>query len=191
MMKSITKTTIATIALLLISAPAYAAGGAGGFPLTDWLVSIGNMLIFIGIIVYFGRAAIREHFETRRADLVANLDAAKVLREEAEAKLAEYQTRLDTLEDERKQLLDEYHAQGEAEKEKIIEDAKKQVEKLRNDAEVIIEGETRRAIARLEQQAVDLAVNMASDKLRDAIDDKVDAAIVDRFVGDVRNSEAA
>lgn len=191
MMKSITKTTIATIALLLVCAPAYAAGGAGEFSWAKWGVSVVNLIIFLGIIVYFGRAAIQEHFQSRRANLIANLDAAKELREEAEQKLAEYQARLDSLESERQELLDDYHAQGEAEKNKLIEDAKRQVEKMRRDAELIIQGETRRAIARLEQQAVDLAVNMASDKLRDAIDDDVDGKLVDRYVGDVRKIEAA
>jgi F-type H+-transporting ATPase subunit b len=179
-------------ALFLAASPAMAAGGGeGGFPWTTWGVSIFNMLCFLAILYYFGWGKIQEHFGNRRESLVANLDAAKKLREEAEEKLAEYQSRLDALEDERQALLDEYHEQGEAEKRRIVEDAKQQVEKMRRDAEMIIQAETRRAVARLEQQAVDLAVGMATDKLKEAIDADIDTKIVERYVNDVRTIEAA
>lgn len=181
---------LTTAAVLLVAAPAFAAGGGGGFPTVTWAISIVNMLIFLGIIYYFGWGQIQDHFKSRREGLVENLDAAKRLREEAEAKLSEYKSRLDALEDERQELLDQYHAQGEAEKERIVEEAKAQVEKMRKDAELLIQAETRRAIARLEAQAVDLAIGMASDKLKDAIDDNVDGQLVDRYVGDVRKLEA-
>jgi F-type H+-transporting ATPase subunit b len=180
------------ITLLLAAAPALAAGGGGyGFPWATWGVSIFNLVVFLGIIVYFGGGKIQDHFQNRRESLVENLDAAKRLREEAEQKLAEYQGRLDSLEDERKELLDQYHEQGEAEKARLVEEAKASVEKMRRDAELIIQAETRRAIATLEKQAVDLAIGMASDKLKDAIDDGIDGQLVDRYVSDVRKIEAA
>jgi F-type H+-transporting ATPase subunit b len=82
-------------------------------------------------------------------------------------------------------LLDEYHEQGEREKERIIEEAKQQVEKLREDAERTIEQETRKAIADLERQAVDLAVEMAEDVVRERLDDDTQSALIDRYVSEI------
>lgn len=181
------------VAVTLIAVPAivWAAGGGGGGESSapsywaSWVVQMINFGIFAGIVVYFIKGPGARYFSDRREEMLADLKEARRMREEAEAKLEEYNAKLDAFEGEKQDLLDQYHEQGEREKERIIEEAKQQVEKMREDAERTIEQETRKAVADLERRAVDLAVDMAEDVLADRLDDDQQDALLDRYVGEL------
>jgi F-type H+-transporting ATPase subunit b len=177
---------LGALVVVFMAAPALAAEGeAAGFMWGHWLVSLVNLAIVIGIIYKFGGSFVTEFFEKRRATLVKDIEEARRLREEAEARLEEYTARLDALEDERKSLLEEYHQQGEREKERIIADAKRQVEKMRADAEITIEQEVKKAVAGLERQVVDLAVEMTEQLSAQKLDAAKQKQLVDDYVGEL------
>ncbi len=155
---------------------------ASNFPWTEFFVGLFNFAIFAGIIIYFGGSYIQEFFANRRAEFLRDMEAAKEARKEAEKRLEEYDQKLDELEGERQALLDEYHAQGEREKQRIIEEAKQQVERMRADAEATIDQEVKKAKSVLEQQAVDLAIEMARDKARERIDDDAQDGLFDDYI---------
>ena len=181
----------AALVAVALSTPATAvAATPGEFPWVHFGVSVLNFVIFLGILLYFAGPKIQAFFGARHVDLVADLNEAKRLREEAEAKLAAYSARLDSLESERKALMDDYHAQGEREREKIIADTKRQVEKMRADAELVIQQDVRKAVAAIELQAVDLAVQMAENTLKTRLDDRTQNLLVDQYVGDMKSLEA-
>ena len=138
-----------------------ATQGEHGFPWGHFIASWVNFAIFAGILFYFARAPIQEFFAKRKALLEASLLEAQRLQEEAQAKLDEYQARLDNLERERDTLLEEYNQQGARERDRIVEEAKVQIAKMRVDAERVIEQEVKKSIASLEARAVDHAMEMA------------------------------
>ncbi len=181
---------LAGCAVVLFAEPAFAAAPGGGFPWGAWVVSIINLVIFLAIIYKFGGPKISAFFKNRRETLIHDLEVARKLREEAEARLEEFSARLDALEDERKKLLEEYHEQGEREKKRIIEEAKRQVEKMRADAEVTIEQEVKKAIADLERQVVDLAVGMTEKMAQEKLDAGRQKTLVDNYVSELTSLEA-
>ncbi len=188
-------TVILTGSLLcLLPSIALAAGGGHGdhhFPRASVAASWVNFAIFLGILVYFAKDSIQTFFSNRKELLEANLKEAERLREEAQAKLEEYQAKLDQLEQEREELLEEYNRQGEREKIKIIEDAKNQVEKMREDAERVIEQEVKKVIASLEQRAVDHAVRLAKDMAKDRLDSEdKQSKLVDGYVEDLASIDS-
>ena len=84
--------TLAAI-LALIASPALAATGKPFFSLsnTDFVVSIG-FLVFIGIILYYKvPAKITGMLDARAAQIKAELEEARNLRDEAKALLASYE----------------------------------------------------------------------------------------------------
>lgn len=185
-------TSLAAAALVIgIAAPAFAAGGDGSFPWDHWAVNMVNLAVFVGIIAYFAGSKINGYFADKRDDLLADLKESKRLREEAEAKFEEYSKKLDQLDEERKALLDEYHREGELEKERLIEEAKSQVEKMRQDAELVIQQEVRKAVAAIEAQAVDVALDMAQSRLEEKITDGTQNVLVDDYVKSFDGPSAA
>lgn len=175
------------VGLLLVASPAFAAD-YGGFPWSHWIAGMANLAIFLFIIIKFGGSHIQNFFATRRDTFLANMNAAQAAREEAEARLAELNAKLDNLEKERQSLLDEYHAHGEREKQRIVDAAKRQVEKMRTDAQATIDQEVKKAIALLEEQAVDLATELARKKAIAALDDKAQGQLVDRYLADLKTA---
>ncbi len=181
----------ALAALAMVAATMTGCGfDATAFPWTTFVVGLVNFAIFAGIIIYFGGSYIQEFFANRRAEFLREMEAAKEARKQAEARLEEYNAKLEALEQERQALLDEYHAQGEREKQRIIDDAKRQVEKMRSDAEATIDQEVKKARAVLEQQAVDLAIDMARDQARDQLDGDAQKQLFERYVDQLDDSEA-
>lgn len=180
----------ALAALIVVSPEAALAvepGDAGthGFDWGIWLTNVINFLIFLGILWYFAAPKVKEYFVERRKELLADLEEAKRLRQEAEARLEEYKAKLDTLEGKREELLAEYEAQGEREKERLIEEAKSQIAKMREDAEATIDQEVKKAVSDLEKQAVDLAVEMARDLADEKLERSEQNALLEKYVDDL------
>lgn len=180
--------TMIAIATFLAAAPAYAAEGQeAGFPWLHFATTCFNFILFVGLLVKFAKPGLTTMFDQRREKLTADLDEAKRLREAAEAKLQEYTARLDALDSERRQLLDDYHTQGEAEKNRLIADAERQVEKMRSDAELVIQQELRKAVRAIEEQAVDTAISMAEKRIKDKLDASTHNTLIDGFVSDIKS----
>lgn len=178
---------LALIALILLTPNvAFAAGGGLESFWANWAASMFNFVVFLGILWKFVLPTVQNFFADRRTTLMADLDEAKRLREEAQAKLDDYGARLDNLEKERQEIMDDYHAQGLREKEKLVEDANRQVEKMRKDAETLIASETRAAIASIEKEAVLVAVTLATDKVKKQMDDNAQNSLVDQYVTELK-----
>lgn len=175
-------------AVVSFAAPAIAAS-ADGFPWANWAASLVNVAIFLGILVYFAGPKVQQFFRDRTTTLTADINEAKKLRAEAQEKLAEYQARLDSLDSERQELLDDYHKQGEREKDRLVADAKRQVEKMRADAELMIQQEVRKAVASIERQAVDIAVGMSEKALRTKLDASTQNVLVSEYVDDLKSMQ--
>jgi len=176
--------------LVLAAGSGEGHGGAGAAEsgALDWLWAISpwiNFAVFVGIVAYYAVPAAEEFFQDERADLAEDLEEAERLRREAEARLEEYKAKLEALEGKRDELMEEYREQGEREKERIIEEAERQVEKMREDAEQTIDQEVRKAVASLEEEAVDLAVEMASEMAREQLDAEDHDRLIESYVDDL------
>ncbi len=181
---------LVTVAVMLSTTVAWAAGGGdhgdAHFPWAHYAASWVNFVIFLAILWKFALPPIQKFFAERREALLANLNEAKRLREEAAARLAEYESKLDALDAEREALLAEYREQGERERDRIIEDAKRQVEKLRSDAERVLEQEVKKATAMLEAQAVEQAVEIARERVKQKLAAGGQDKLVTRYVEDLK-----
>lgn len=177
--------------IVCASSVALAAGGGDAhFPWPHYAASWVNFAIFAAILWKFALPPIQRYFKARRGLLEASLLEAERLRAEAEAQLEVYRSKIAALESERATLLDEYNEQGEREKAKIIAEAKRGVEKMRADAERLIDQEVKKAIAGLEQRAVDHAVEMAEQIARQKLSqESAQKALVDSYISDLESMD--
>jgi F-type H+-transporting ATPase subunit b len=163
-----------------------AGGGHGpsisieGFYLIDFLV-------FVGILVYFLRKPLAAYITERRATLTVEITEAQKLREEAEAKLKDYETRLDSLEDEIARVMEEARQAAENERVRILNDANAAAERLTKDAQTRIEQATRRLEHELRIKMVELSVEKAEELIATKVDDRVRRRHVTEYISSLES----
>jgi len=169
--------------LLLAARPLLAAeGNEGGWGL--WLLTgrVFNLAVVVAVLVWVARKPLANFFASRTEAIRDQLAEAQKARIEAEAKLAEIESRMSRLDQElgelrtaaEREAQEEYRrlaAAAEAESGKIIERAKQE-----------IDGMTREAFLELKAHAAGLAVGAAEQRIRAHITDEDRARLVDAFV---------
>jgi F-type H+-transporting ATPase subunit b len=179
-------------ALVLVAGSAQAAGGGGDHdPVTEAIFQGINLLIVLGLLVYFGRVPIREFFASRRSTIRSELDQAAELLNQAEQRNAELQRRLVDLSSEIEDLREAASQRAEQEAERILADARATAERIRRDAQAAIDQELRRAQSELREEAADLALEIAARKLSENVTDSDRDRLMDEFITRVEPSLGA
>ena len=179
------KTTSILLAVLLVlglSSLACAAGGGhadSGVLLKDFLFRVLNFGIVVALLVYFLRKPLKKGLAGRREDIEKALDEAKQAKEEAEAKFAEYDRKLDQATEEIAEISASIRREGELEKQKIIANANEMAAKIEQDAEKAAALEVAKAKTELQREAVQLAVDLAEKKLKKNFTKDDDARFID------------
>lgn len=152
----------------------------------DWgkvAMMFANFFIYAGILGYFAVPALSKYFKKRHLTIQEALDESAKLRDEAKAKLDEYSTRIAGVEKEIDALLAETRKTAEAERERIIADAKTQAANMERDAELRIQAEIQRARAMLEREVVVAATEVAEKLLKVRTTGSDHNQLVDTFIG--------
>ena len=132
-------------------------------PALGWLTI--TFLIFVGVLVFFARPAIKRYLETR-ADVVEKAMAeARRAREDAERRAREAEAKLAALAGEVDKMKAEFTAQGQLEAQRIAA-ADEMALKIGRDAEDTIGAETQRAMEALRVEASRLALQIAEDRIK-------------------------
>ena len=190
--KSISVLLISFTLMLLIAANCvYASGGSeGGYTKTQWFEFAWKTLdvIILGGFLYWMLAAkIKEFFVGRRQDIKDSMENAKKEKTQAEKKYLEYSEKIDKASHEIDGIIDMIKAQGVTEKQKIIEDAGKVAQKMKEDAQARIDQEFNKASYQLRSEAVSLSVLMAEEILKKNITAHDHEAMVKEYMDKVVN----
>lgn len=170
------KSLLPALVMVLMAGIAYASGGGEGHEaahdgalMKDFWYKMLNFVVLVGFLYWFLAKKIKEFFSGRRTEIKNSLTEAQAAKEEAEAKFKEYSAKLDKATDEISGVVEMIRAQGQAEKEKIVEDAKKAAQKIEEDTKARMEQEFKSASNELRQEAVLLSVQMAEELLKRSI----------------------
>lgn len=125
-----------------------------------------NFLVMAGVIYWLAAKKVKDFFTGRREGIKTFLAEAVTAREDAEKKFREYAAKLDRATGEIDEITRMIRAQGLTEKERIIEEARKAAEKMREEAKARMEQEFNKASHQLRIEAVRLSAQMAEGLLR-------------------------
>lgn len=156
-------TTVA--ALMLLSSPAYAAGGGWSLIIFQAI----NLTILVFLLVKFAGKPVNRAIKAKAEQVEKDIVEAKRLHDEAQAMLDDYEQKLGALDAKADELLEQYRKDGEAEKARLIAAAEAEAERIRVDAERSAKNELARALTRLEAEVVDLAVDAAEQAIREKL----------------------
>src|SRR5690606_29865617 len=124
-----------------------------------------NFLVWLAIIVFLLRKPLSEYLKNRRVAVLEGLEESKRIKEEAEAKHAEYTERLAHLDEELAKLRQEMIQAGEAERDRIIAEAETRAARMRRDAQFVIDQQMKQLKADLTREAIEAAVKAAGEVL--------------------------
>jgi F-type H+-transporting ATPase subunit b len=160
---------------LALAGVALAAGGGGGHggvdpaKITDLIWRTVNFAVFAGILIYLVAKPAKEFFGKRTQDIAQNLDDLEAQKVAAAQALKEAQAQLALVAGEREKIIQQYIAEGEVEKAKILEKAEAVAGRIKEMAALTIQQETKKAVQELKQEVVDLAGQLAEDLLKEKV----------------------
>ena len=166
----------AVLFVVLNAAFVYASGGGGeaaeahsNHKLIDFGWRIVNVGVLVGLLYWLSAKGIKGFFGGRRESIKNAMDEAIAAKEDAQKKYEEYSAKIEKATGEIEEITSMIKSQGEAEKEKIIEDAKRAAEKMKVDSQARMDQEFAKMKNELRVEAARLAVEMAETILKKQI----------------------
>ncbi|MFH2059754.1 MAG: ATP synthase F0 subunit B [Pseudomonadota bacterium] len=175
------------VATLVFVACGFAwAASAGGEVHNKWLTvdtwKVLNFGILAIVCIIIGRKVVPPMLKSRAQGIADEINTLEHKKADAQKKLAEYQAKFKNLDQESKQIVEDYIKQGEEAKTRIIAEAKSQAEKLEELAKRNIEQEFKAAKATLKQEIVELAMEKAEEVVKASISSDDQDNLVDLYL---------
>ena len=169
---------------VFISSALGASGGEGGSKPWDSkdTFRVMNFAVLAIVLFFLLRKPISQALGSRIKvikDELEDLEARKVA---AEKKLAEYNEKLDQLENEGAKIVEDYIKQGNEAKQRILKEAESSAEKLKAQARRNIEHEFEQAKLTLQEEIVESSLEKAEEILKNKISEDDQNRIVDEYL---------
>ncbi len=174
--------------MLWLASPVFAAEVEGGG--WGWWETLGrwfNLAVLFGAIAYAVRLPAREYFRKRRDEIQREMREAREAQEAAEKKLAEVEARLSNLDAELAELRREVEKESATERDRILELARLEADKIMSQASREIDGLGRTVRKDLKEYAARLAVKLAEERIRSRMTEGDEQRLVDRFFADLKS----
>jgi F-type H+-transporting ATPase subunit b len=150
-----------------------------------------NFAVLLLILWKWGAPAARNAAETRSDQIKTALDEAARLRDQAKAKLEEYNGKLKAAQAEIDALVAGLRKDAESDKQRILANADIQAKALQRDADERIAAEIGRARTELQREVTAAAVAVAEKLLRERTTPADQAKLVDGFIHDISATAAS
>jgi len=189
------KVIVFMVASLVMSSFAMASGGEGGSA-NPFAGDVGNaiwtLVIFVLVLVVLGKFAwgpILSALQQREDFITDSLASAKKDRSDAEARLAEYTSKLEEARAEATQMVDEGRRDAEVLKKKIEDDAKTEADKMLDRAKREIGLATDTAVKELYDLSGKLAVGIESKIIRKELDEQQHSRLIAESIEELSASQ--
>jgi F-type H+-transporting ATPase subunit b len=126
-----------------------------------------NFVVFAAILIKLVAKPAKKFFAQRSQDVATTLEELEAKLAEAMAALKTQETRLGEVAKEREQIIQQYMAEGEMEKAKILDKANMVAERIKEMAALSIQQETKKATHELREEIVGMATQMATDMIKE------------------------
>jgi len=153
--------------------------------LKDYLGKTVNFVLLFGGLGFLLAKPLRAFLEARATGLKATMEDAETSRRDAEARLAAIRRRLDGLEQEVDQVKKDGELDGRQDRERILEQARREAEKLTVFAGQEIRHEGQEASRELRAYAAGLAVSLARARIEDRLTPELHSRLIDESIGDI------
>lgn len=170
-------------AAAMIPAAAWAAeGGADWRPTYDLIMRWVNFLILVFVIVKFARVPLRNFLSGQKDTITREIQEMEASRQAAQAKIEEINQQLEEISSRMENMKTRVLAQGERRKQEIIETAQQESRIMLESAKVKIAGRINTAKQAIRNEMVDIAVQLAMQKLPQEITPTDNNGFLDQYL---------
>ena len=131
-----------------------------------------NFVLFISLLVYFTKRPISEALKERSIGIKQAIESADKAYQGAKESHANYQSKNEGLEEEISTLKEDSKQAGMKERDTRIKAAKDYAERMRGDAQKVIDQELDKAHVRLKNVVAQKALNLAEEWIRSGLSDE-------------------
>ena len=150
---------------LFAASPAIAAEEGGHDGGGIWRIV--NFAILVAAVFFIARyLKLKDFFANRRESIKTQLEEARRAKEEANKKAKDFEQKLILLDKKVEEIYKQIRAEGEIEKKRIIEEAMKLAEKIKEQTRFTAEQEIKKAREEIKGEIAQVAVEMAEEILR-------------------------
>lgn len=139
------------------------------FGIPGWILKLANMLLFIGVLVYFVGGPVKKAFAERGEAIRRANEEARERRVRADQMAGEIQARLTAIEAEVRAIHERAQAEGERQKKELIAAAEAESQKILAAARSEVDSRLKHAKGELTEYAGQLASERAEVLLREKI----------------------
>jgi len=139
-------------------------------------------LLVIILFVALKKVGIKQFFVSRGEEIQKKLEELKKNKEEAEKKYRELEKRLQEFDTHKKDVLEQFRAEGLVEKERLVAEARLRVNQIIEDAEAAIRQEMKAAGERLKSDVAALTTRKAEEILLKEMTEKDQNKLVNEFI---------
>ena len=181
------------MALLLVAGPAWAAEEAapGWRPYWDLAWRYINFLILAFLIVKLAKDPLAKMFDSKRAEHKEILDGMEEAKKAAKAELAEIEKKVANLRDELASYEERISDLAARERDDIMNQARQEVDLIMERASIQAERLMEEGRKKLVGEMVDLAGDIAAEKIKEVIDASDQARMVEDFTSSVTQQAGA
>ena len=147
-----------------------------------------NLAIFTGAAIYILRKPISQALSARRGVIQQELISAQQEREQAEARVAEADSRLSRLDDDVRTVEQQAQEEAKAERQRLATSTEHEIEKLKQQAQREVETAGKLARKELRQFLAQKSVQMARESIRTQMRPEDDAALIRENIGELRRT---
>ncbi len=180
------RTRVAALVALVLFLTAFGTalaaeeGASGSSSATkDFLGKVVNFVLLFGSLAFILRKPLAKFLADKTELIRSGLKSSETAAREAQAKLQGIESRAAALASEIEALKTKAEADGRAEKERILEAARREAARLKEFSEQEIEAEVRAGVRSLKEYATDKALALALDRLRGRLDARAQGRLID------------
>ncbi|MBK7584378.1 MAG: ATP synthase F0 subunit B [Myxococcales bacterium] len=151
-------------------------------PLLAMLLNAG---ILFFVVIRVARRPVADALKKRKASIMHGMDDAARMKSDASDRLAEYEDKLEHLDEEIERVKREMREAGQAERARILAEAKERRARMERDARLLIEQELAAARQALVREAVEGAVKSATERISKEIAAADHQRVADEYLAEL------
>lgn len=150
----------------------------------NFLWTIINLILFFVLMRVFLFKPIKKVIDARRELIEKQFKTAEDTQTQADELKAQYQSRLEDAENEKKQIIVDAKASAKTEYDRIVDKAQLDADKIRNDAQKAADAETEKARLAVKEEIAALAMETAAKVVESKVSAELDSDLYDKFLNE-------